>query len=561
MSKSKLGFLVAAIATSSILGASAVSAEPQNGSQVVQNMNRDALIANPATLQNTNAQVTSVSQFSDVQPTEWAFTALQSLVERYGCIAGYPNGTFRGNRATSRYEFAAGLNACLDKINELISAGLADKVGKEDLATLQKLQEEFAAELAALKGRVTALEAKTATLEAQQFSTTTKLTGSVIFAAAGGFGNSTALSTAILPNGQPAPNSGNTKNITLSGRVRLNFNTSFTGKDLLRVRLQAGNVQNNVSGGQNPNLTRLAFDQNSNNTFVLDDLWYRFPVSNQINIVVGTNSTDVDNILDVVNPNLASSENGALSRFARRDPLLFRGQEGAGVGAQIRFNEQFAFNFAYLVDTNNSAAANPGVNGGLFGGGYSASAQILFTPIKPLTLSFVYQRGFDPFDQVGAAAGSTGVNLTGGTGTANATNFSFGRVGVSSDRFGFFANYDLNPNISLNGRFSYATTRGVDNGASADILSWLTSVTFKDLFIQGSQASLAFGQPPYITSGTLQNQAGFQSPYHLEAFYRFQLSKNISVTPGLITIFNPLSVGTATNDPVFVGVVRTSFTF
>ncbi|TAF12554.1 MAG: S-layer homology domain-containing protein, partial [Nostocales cyanobacterium] len=56
-------------------------------------------------------QVTSVSQFSDVQPTDWAFQALQSLVERYGCIAGYPNGTYRGNRALTRYEFAAGLNA------------------------------------------------------------------------------------------------------------------------------------------------------------------------------------------------------------------------------------------------------------------------------------------------------------------------------------------------------------------------------------------------------------------------------------------------------------------
>ncbi|OUL17398.1 hypothetical protein BV378_38485, partial [Nostoc sp. RF31YmG] len=59
------------------------------------------------------SQVTSVSQFSDVQPTDWAFQALQSLVERYGCIAGYPNGTYRGNRALTRYEFAAGLNACL----------------------------------------------------------------------------------------------------------------------------------------------------------------------------------------------------------------------------------------------------------------------------------------------------------------------------------------------------------------------------------------------------------------------------------------------------------------
>ena len=63
-------------------------------------------------------QVTSVSQLSDVQPTDWAFQALQSLVERYGCIAGYPNGTFRGNRSATRYEMAAALNACLDQISD-----------------------------------------------------------------------------------------------------------------------------------------------------------------------------------------------------------------------------------------------------------------------------------------------------------------------------------------------------------------------------------------------------------------------------------------------------------
>ncbi len=97
---------------------------------------------------NGMEQVTSISQLTDVKPTDWAFQALQSLVERYGCIVGYPDKTYRGNRALSRYEFAAGVNACLDRINELLAAATADLVRKEDLVALQKLQEEFAAELA-----------------------------------------------------------------------------------------------------------------------------------------------------------------------------------------------------------------------------------------------------------------------------------------------------------------------------------------------------------------------------------------------------------------------------
>ncbi|MEM9908390.1 MAG: iron uptake porin, partial [Cyanobacteria bacterium P01_D01_bin.44] len=93
------------------------------------------------------AQVTSVSELSDVQPTDWAFTALQRLVEEYGCIEGYPDRTFRGNRAMSRYEFAAGLNACLDVIVQLIG----DTNIAEELDTIRRLQEEFAAELATIR--------------------------------------------------------------------------------------------------------------------------------------------------------------------------------------------------------------------------------------------------------------------------------------------------------------------------------------------------------------------------------------------------------------------------
>ncbi len=141
----------------------------------------------------TMSQVTSVTQLSDVRPTDWAFQALQSLVERYSCIVGYPDGTYRGNRALTRYEFAAGVNACLDNISKLIGS-TGNLVTRDDLAILQRLQEEFAAELATLRGRVDGLEARTAELEANQFSTTTKLAGEAIFAVSDTFGDGVGLS-------------------------------------------------------------------------------------------------------------------------------------------------------------------------------------------------------------------------------------------------------------------------------------------------------------------------------------------------------------------------------
>ena len=79
-------------------------------------------------------------------------------------MPGYPNGTFRGNRAMTRYEAAALLNACLDRVTEVTDE-------------LRRLMAEFETELAILKGRVDGLEAKVGELEATQFSTTTKLRG------------------------------------------------------------------------------------------------------------------------------------------------------------------------------------------------------------------------------------------------------------------------------------------------------------------------------------------------------------------------------------------------
>ena len=117
-------------------------------------------------------QVTSVNQFSDLRPSDWAYQALSNLVEKYGCVAGYPDGTYKGGQAMTRYEAAALLNACLDRVTEVTDE-------------LQRLMDEFKKELAVLKGRVDGLEAKVGTLEAQQFSTTTKLSGLATFVIGG----------------------------------------------------------------------------------------------------------------------------------------------------------------------------------------------------------------------------------------------------------------------------------------------------------------------------------------------------------------------------------------
>jgi hypothetical protein len=218
-------------------------------------------------------QINAVSQLSDIKPSDWAFQALQSLVERYGCITGYPDQSYRGDRALGRHEFAAGLNACIDRINELIASNGQNFAIKADLETLQKLQAEFATELADLQGRAKETETTVAMLKQRQFATTTKLIGQAAVALnAGAFTGDRIISPlgATIATAQPQA--------TAIYRATMDLNTSFTGKDLLKVRLVTGSrdAKDNAAGFLEPNLaSTLEISVSGRNDRVLRDFTTR----------------------------------------------------------------------------------------------------------------------------------------------------------------------------------------------------------------------------------------------------------------------------------------------
>ncbi len=67
------------------------------------------------------AQITSVTQFTDVKSNEYYYQALQNLVERWGCVTGYPDRTFRAQQPLTRGDFVAMLDACLGVVQDLIA--------------------------------------------------------------------------------------------------------------------------------------------------------------------------------------------------------------------------------------------------------------------------------------------------------------------------------------------------------------------------------------------------------------------------------------------------------
>ncbi|MEH2137849.1 iron uptake porin [Nostoc sp.] len=501
---------------------------------------------------NSMNQVTSVSQFSDVQPTDWAFQALQSLVERYGCIAGYPNSTYRGNRALTRYEFAAGLNACLDRVNELIATATADLVSKQDLATLQRLQEEYSAELATLRGRVDGLEARTSELEANQFSTTTKLVGEAIFAVSDVFGGNRA-----VPGGGNQ-NQDLDSNTTFSDRVRLNLFSSFTGKDQLQIRLNANNTISNaaVSG---TNMTRLAFDGNNNNSVVIDKINYAFNLTDALRVKVDASGGELYENVNTFNSDFASSARGALSRYGRFSPIYRQGQGGAGV--TVTFNPKGAISLsgAYLARTAN----DPTLNNGLLDGDNAIFGQLSFQPTKAFNIGLTYARTY----QTNLVNNTVNNNLFQGTGSIFANNPFGNNTRTLSNNYGVEATFQFSPKLAISGWGGYTTAdaiTGANAGTDADIWYWAGALALRDFGGKGNVLGVIFGQPPKVTGGSIKNAAGNinlddNTSYHLEGLYKFKVSDNIQVTPGLLVIFNPEH--NDANDTEYVGTLRTTFTF
>ena len=560
-------------------GASTVSAQEVDLSNPDAIANYADLTTSPqndfgveSTADNSIGQVTNVNQLRDVSPTDWAYEALRSLVDRYGCISGFPNQTYRGNQDLTRYEFAAGLNSCLNQIERLIAS--KESVAQQDLETIQRLSQEFEAELATLGGRVDELESRTAFLEDNQFSTTTQLQGEVVFNLAQAFGDQAAAD--LNDDGVVNSDDKLESQTTFSERVRLQLVSSFTGKDKLYTRLTTGNIGNSFQDVTGTREGRFAYDGPSDNNIVIDRLHYSFPVANDNLQITAMASLAAHHFYaETFNSGLdvGGGATGALTRFGERNPIYRQGidRSSAGIGATYYFGDIVEISGGYIAPN----ASDPTKANGFFNGSLSAMGQIAVTPIEPLKLGFTYVRGYDneqaQLDESGDPAGFRPSFLWGGTGT-NQANFR-GVDGVTdqpitSNSFGAQIQYDITSKFSVRGWGAYTDASiinsGDNNDGKADIWNYAAALTVSDSIKEGDLAALIVGAEPYLTSINLDGSGSNDPitndvPIHLEALYKFQLNDNISLTPGFIWLNSPNQ--DRDNDDIFIGALRTTFTF
>ena len=531
-------------------------------------------------------QVTSINQFSDVKSTDWAFQALSNLIERYGCVAGYPNGTYKGGQAMTRYEAAALLNACLDRITEVTDE-------------LKRLMAEFEKELAVLRGRVDGLEAKVGELEATRFSTTTRLQGdATVVIGANSFGGNQGLPNpapgvpAAAANAFPANNRRNWGATVFNDEVRFNFLTSFTGKDLLYTRLRSGNANNSPFSGQPYNLMaldKLTAPTAGADTVFIDRLYYRFPIGRDFTALIGAKARATEFL--AISPWLYKSE--ILNVFTLHGaPGAYNTATGSTFGLMwkqkvTKGRPYFAVSTAYVAPIADNGNPN---QGGLLTersrGTWTTQAGVAG---KNWRFAFAWS-----YVQCGQ-------NFRHGTSFAqpavDCTNITSNVL--DSENYGDSASFSNNfaatlawqprksgwiPSISLGWGYNALTqpqqkpvtaringlnvpvrdtvptfNQSVNRAASQ---SWSVGLQWSDVFVKGNEAGMAVGQPVFATS--LRNgETPQDGNYAWEWWYRFQVTDNISVTPALFYLSRPNGQFTTPgqSSSVLGGLIQTQFRF
>ena len=459
--------------------------------------------------------VVPVDRLSAISPTDWRSQQLNQIAQRTMCL---DLDARQSHRSISRSKFAVGLKKCIDRLDIY-------NLTPEEFNFIARMERDFASELAALGQRLDNLEARTKKIETQRFSTTTKLNGEVLFQLGDSFSSS------------------DDSSLFTGYRARLNFDTSFYGEDRLRVRLNARNT-GELEEVEDTFMVRLGVDGESDNELGTE-ISYNFVIGEGIEGVVGIDSVGADDVAEVLNP-LSSSGQGAVSRFARRNPATLRGAGGTGAGIQYELNDSLQISLGYFADGDD--AVNPSDSAGLFGASYSGVLQLLTEPVDDLEIALTYTRSYYREDEA---------RLMGATGSENA-NEPFEEDPTSSDNFGLQANWEISDRLEIGGWFGYTVANSEIDDESATILNTAFTLAFPDLGREGSEAGIIIGVPPIVTQHDDSAIEDERTSLHIETFYRYQINDNIAITPGVFWITQP---DHSDRDSILVGTIRTRFRF
>ena len=513
----------------------------------------------PAETIDALAQSTPVFQLQDIDARHWAAQALRQLSQRYNCLPNY----FTEEAILTRYEFADILYTCMEVVNQAILDSTAENASQEDLAVVQRLQEEFQAELAVLSERVDSIEAQIDTLEDQQFVKRTTLFGIAEFVALDTFGNS-------LPNqpGRAVINPQNANTTFTAGNLFLDIDAKVRGKDFVRTELFVTNTPSNNRANTGTDMTR--FDVlPEQSDFNLNYLFYQMKFAKRGVLRVGPVGLIANHIIPDLSPTQAPS------RFGRRNPI-YRPAAGGGFLANYQVNDWLGVGAGYTVGGTDAFTPEKG----FFNGQNRFIAQATFTPTPKLGLGLTYSHLYQHAQ----------VPITGRTGSRNAQAPFGDSTATTAHLLSFSGNYRINKRVGIGGWIGYNQATAADDaricqngqenlpvincdtssgngllgtvakGDKADIWNWAIGMTVADVGRKGNELGFVFGMPPKAVSNDFQPFADSRgTSYHAEMYYVYRLNPRLSLIPGVYAVFNPEH--NPNNNTLVVALLRTSMRF
>jgi Carbohydrate-selective porin, OprB family len=536
----------------------------------------------PSVSNNTEpaaAEIEDATQANEIKSGDWAYQTLQALGNKYSC-----GNTPTDGKTLSREEFATSLNGCVQSIEQLVArrkvrkfkkrrstpapsvvtpppaepevlppapepapvappAPVEPEVTQQDLDRLKQLVQSFSTELQAVDSRVRELDAKVTQVKDQSFSTTTKLVGEAIFAINGLAGGPSTAS----------------RNTIFANRVCLNFRSSFTGKDLLLVRLQSRNTNSFAGTPSGTNMTRFGFEGSEENATYVSRLQYQLPLSATSKVFIETVGNEFNDNYYNFNPEHQAAGTGAVTRFGRFNPVYRLSNEGAGIGVDTKLSPNLGLVLSYAVPklpittngvtTTTETVNNPNSGNGLFNGSNVIFSQLTLKPSDDVSLGLIYARTYT----------TNGTVLSGNTGSAFANN-PFSGAPTSGNHYSVLGSVNLSKNLVLSawGGLTQAN-REAAGGGSADIWNYAATLAVKDFGSKGSTLGFVVGMQPKVTSNSTGTRVDRDTSLHLETFYKYKVSDNLYITPGLLLLTNPEH--NAGNPTEYLGTVRTTFVF
>jgi len=336
---------------------------------------------------------------------------------------------------------------------------------------------------------------------------------------------------------------------TFNYTYQLNLKSSFTGKDMLYTRIKTGNFTTDTQFADKSMGTYLSATNTGGNTLSVDKLWYQFPIGDNVKAWVGPR---IENYYMLASA--PSIYKPVLKQFAL-------GGNGGAYGAST--SPGFGFAWTQSVESRSQPRFAVSTNYAAKNGATSDKDHGIFGEKSVSNWLTKVEYG-SPRWQVSAAVSFKECPDTDHCWTDSYYSTSKGKARTGDHSTvglrGYWKPVDTGmvPAISAGLDLGYVDDHGDYGADTKETVAWMIGLGWKDAFVDGNKAGIAFGQRQHATDIEDGSSDPGDENFVWEAYYTFKVSDNITITPA---IFAGEDVYDSSDDDVFGTVVVTQFKF